>query len=99
MDLSDVTKDMLSQTDYRLEQRFNELIRKNPRYSHLDAGNRELIWNLIKKYKDKLRHGLKPSAYTIREDMYHLYQDRVKLNLTRRDLDKIRDLLNSFSEE
>ena len=98
MDLQDITKDMRNTTDYRLDQRFDELMRKNSNYNNLDAANRELIFGLIKKYKEKLRHGLKPSRYTIKEEMYHLYHNRVKLNLTKNDLDQIRDLLESFKE-
>lgn len=96
MDLQSITKDLKKQTDYRLDQRFDELMRKNPRYQNLDAGNRELIFDLLKKYKEKLRHGIKPSRITVREDMYHLYQNRLKLNLTYYDLNQIRDLLTSF---
>ncbi len=98
MDFSDVTKDIKDQTDYRLEQRMDELFRKNPRYRHLDEENQKLIFDLIKKYKDKIRRGIKPSRYTIKEDMYHLYQNRLKLNLTYNDLDQIRDLLMGFKK-
>ncbi|MFA5023629.1 MAG: hypothetical protein WC523_01550 [Patescibacteria group bacterium] len=93
MDLKSIAKDLKDQTDYRLDQRFEELMRKNPRYQNLDAGNRELIFDLLRKYKEKLRHGIKPSRLTVKEDMYHLYQNRLKLNLTYNDLDQIRDLL------
>lgn len=96
MDLKEVTKDLTEQTAYRIEQRFKEMLRTNPRYKNLDAGNRQLILDLIAKYKEKRRQGLKPSLYTIREDMYRLYQNRLKLNLTYHDLDQIRDLLGSF---
>lgn len=96
MDLKSVTKDLTDQTAYRLEQRFKEMLRTNPRYKNLDAGNRQLILDLIAKYQDKLRRGIKPSRYTIKEDMYHLYQNRLKLNLTYNDLEQIRDLLESF---
>jgi len=96
MDLKDVTKDLTEQTAYRIEQRFKEMLRTNPRYRNLNAGNRQLILDLIAKYKDKIRHGIAPSAYTIREDMYHLYENRLKLNLTYNDLDQIRELLASF---
>lgn len=98
MDLQDVTKDLSEQTAYRIEQRFKEMLRTNPRYKNLDAGNRQLILDLIAKYKDKQRHGIKPSRYMIKEDMYHLYENRLKLNLTYNDLDQIRDLLESFKE-
>jgi hypothetical protein len=96
MDLKEVTKDLTGQTAYRIEQRFKEMLRSNPRYKNLDAGNRQLILDLIAKYKEKIRHGIVPSRYTIREDMYHLYENRLKLNLTYNDLNQIRDLLESF---
>lgn len=96
MDFQDVTKDLKDQTNYRIAQRLEEMMRTNPNYRNLDEGNRELILNLIKKYKEKAQEGIKSSAYTIKEDMYHLYQNRLKLNLTYNDLDQIRELLSSF---
>ena len=98
MDLKDVTKNMTDQTDYRLTQRMEEMMRINPNYKNLDGANQELIMNLIKKYKEKIRHGIKPSGLTIREDKYHLFENRVKLGLTRQDLDQINKLLDSFLE-
>lgn len=99
MDLKGVTKDLKDQTDYRLEQRFDELMRRNPRYSNLDSSNRRLITDLIKKYKRKLLDHAYPSRLTIHEDMYHLYQNRIKLGLTYNDLDQIKELLESFKKD
>lgn len=96
MDLKSVTRDLSDQTDYRLEQRLLEVLRTNPRYKNLDEENRDLILNLIKKYKEKKREGVKASRLTVREDMYRLYQDRLKLKLTYNDLDQIRGLLEGF---
>jgi hypothetical protein len=96
MDFSDVTKDLIDQSDYRIHQRMEELFRTNPSFRNLDSGNRELVFGLIKKYKEKMRHGLKPSAFTIQKDTYSLYQNRIKLKLTSNDLKQIRDLLGSF---
>lgn len=98
MDLKDVTKDLKDQTAYRIEQRFKEMMRTNPRYRNLDKSNQELIFDLIAKEKNKAIHGIKTSGYTIREEMYHLYQDRIKLGLTYNDLDQIKDLLESFKD-
>jgi hypothetical protein len=98
MDLKDVTKDMTNQTNYRITQRMEELMRTNPRYKNLDGANRELVLNLIKKYKEKIRQGIKPSSLTIREDKYHLYENRVKLGLTEYDLEQVNNLLDSFKD-
>ncbi|MFA7087969.1 MAG: hypothetical protein WC146_01360 [Patescibacteria group bacterium] len=96
MNLKDVAKDLTDQTNYRIEQRLAQMMRTNPSFKNLDSGNRDLIMDLIKKYKDKARRGVKTSAYTVREDMYRLYKKRLKLKLSYQDLDQIRDLLNSF---
>ncbi len=96
MDLKDVTKDLSDQTNYRLTQRMDELMRTNPNYRNLEGANKELVLNLIKKYKEKIRKGIKPSSLTVREDKYHLYQNRIKLGLTHQDLEQINDLLDGF---
>ena len=96
MDFKDVTKDLTSLTDDRIKHRMDEMFRVNPRFNNLDSKNKELIFGLIKKYKDKIRSGIKPSALTIHKDTYNLYENRVKLNLTHNDLDQIRDVLGGF---
>ncbi len=96
MDLKDITKNLTSQTDYRLTQRMEELMRTNPNYKNLDGANRELVLGLIKKYKEKIRQGLKPSGLTVREDKYRLYENRIKLGLTEYDLAQINKLLDGF---
>lgn len=93
MDLNKVAANLRDQTDYRLEQRFLEMLRRNPRYRNLNDKNRATIMDLLKKYKDKKRSGLKISGLSVRKDMYSLYQNRLKLGLTRNDLDQIKDLL------
>jgi hypothetical protein len=98
MDLKSITTNLKDTSDYHLEQRFEELMRKNPNLRNLDEKNKELIMDIIKKYKQKLRDHAYPTAYTIKEDMYHVYQNRIKLGLTYTDLDQIRDLLESFKQ-
>jgi len=98
MDLQSVTKNLKDQTNYRIDQRFDELMRRNPRYKNLDEDNRELIMDLIKKYKKKILEHANPSSLTIRQDLYHLYQNRIKMGLTYNDLDQIKDLLESFKK-
>ena len=98
MDLKNVASNLKNTTDYHLDQRFEEMMRKNPSFKNLNTENRELIMDLLKKYKQKLRDHAYPSAYTIKEDMYHLYQNRIKLGLSFHDLDQIKDLLLSFKQ-
>jgi len=96
MDLQDVTKDLGGQTNYRLEQRLEELMRTNPGYRNLSQGNQELIFKLIKKYQGEIRQGLQPGRLTVKEDKYYLFENRVKLGLSSSDLDQINRLLDSF---
>ncbi len=96
MDLKNITKDLKNQTDYRLKQRFGELMRRNPSYKNLDADNQKLVYDLIKKYQQKLRDHAYPSSLTIRKDIYNLYQKRIKLGLTYTDRGQIKGLLKSL---
>ncbi len=98
MSLREVAKDLGKQTEYRLDQRFDELLRRNPRYRHLDSGDQEIIKDLLDKYKQKKRKGIAISGLAVRRDMYSLYHNRIKLGLTLNDLDDIRDLLTSLKD-
>lgn len=98
MNLQSITDDLKDTTDYRLDQRFDKLMRTNPRYKNLDGENRELIMDLIQKYKKKINEHAAPSSLTIRHDLYNLYQKRIKLGLTYNDLDQIKELLESFKK-
>ncbi len=91
-----MTKDLIGRENWRIERQLDDLVRKNPRYSHLSDSNRQLILNLIKKYKEKIRLGIHPSLSTVREDKYYLYQHRFQLGLSPEDLAKINKLLDSF---
>ncbi|HZJ41918.1 MAG TPA: hypothetical protein VFD51_02795 [Patescibacteria group bacterium] len=98
MELKDITKNLSKQTEYRLDQRLDYLLRKNPSYRHLGKDEQKLILDLLDKYKEKKRKGIKISGYSIRRDVYHLYRKRLKMGLTYNDLDKIKELLNSLKD-
>lgn len=95
MTLADIAKDSKGMTDYRLDQKLDEFFRKNPSFKNL-GDNRMLLFDIIKKHKDKSRHGIKSSRLTIREDMHRLYEKRLELGLSHSDLDDLRELLESF---
>ncbi len=96
MNLNSVANDFQHQTNYRLEQRFLQLMRSNPHYRNLSESNRDLILDLLKKYKEKKRQGIKISDLAVRRDMYTIYHDRIALGLTKHDLDQIKDLLSEL---
>lgn len=82
-------------TDYRLDQKLDEFFRRNPSFKNLRE-QQGLIFDLIKKYKEKSRRGIKTSGLTIRRDLHRLYEKRLELGLSYNDLDDLRDLLESF---
>lgn len=95
MGLSNLAADAKKMTDYRLDQKLDVLLRKNPAFRNL-RDNQELVFDIIKKYKEKSRRGIATSRLTVKRDMYKLYQERAKLGLSLSDLDDLRDLLSSF---
>jgi len=99
MDIKNVFKDAKNLTDYQLEQRLDLMVHEHPGFRHLNESNKDLILGLVHKYKEKIRQGTGVSAYTIREDGYHLYENRLKLNLTLRDLEVVKEILNNFKTE
>jgi hypothetical protein len=98
MELKDVTKNLRDQTIYRIEQRLKEMMRTNPRYRNLDKEDQKIIFDLIAKERKKAMQGIHTSGLSIRDEMYHLYQNRIKLGLTYGDLDQIKELLESFKD-
>ena len=83
-------------TDNEFEQKLNRLIRENFRYQNLDQKNREVVMDLFRKYKKKIRDGVGISMDTLENEMHHLFQERLKLNLTEEDLKDIKEILWMF---
>lgn len=98
MELSDVAKNLSKQTQRSLDRRMQTLLRVNPHYRDLDKDDRKVVLDLLKKYKERKLKGITVSDYSIRKDMYNLYRNRIKMGLTRHDIDKIRELLNSLKD-
>jgi len=93
MDLKDLLQNAKNLTSYEFEQKLNKLVRDNYRYRNLSSKNKKVILDLVKKYKPYLRQGIGISSSTIRNDMYRLYKNRMKLDLTEEDLKDVREIL------
>jgi hypothetical protein len=98
MQLEDFLESVKDMPSYKLERELNSLVRKNHRFKNLSSDNREVVLELIKKYKDKIRRGLGISSYLINKEMYSLHQNRHEDDLTKRDRDQIRMILESFKK-
>jgi low affinity Fe/Cu permease len=98
MNIQDLIKDAKNLSSHDLERKLNELVRENHKYRNLNSDNREIVMDLINKYKTKIRRGVGVSSFIIRKDMYNLNRKRLKMDLTEEDLDDIRDILNEFKK-
>lgn len=98
MDLQDFKKDINDEPSYIIERKLNELVRKNYHFEHLSESNKDLVLALVKKYKEKIRTGVGVSQLVINREMYKLYQNRYKMELTEVDRDHVRDILESFKK-
>jgi len=98
MQLNDITNNLTRQMDYKIVEKMERLLATNPRYKNLDKANLELILDLIRKYKERIRKGITITTRMIKDDRYYLYHNRVKLGLSEVDLKQIFDLLENFKK-
>lgn len=98
MNLDDFLANINDEPSYVIERKLNELVRKNHHFKNLSSDNKEIVLDLIKKYKEKIRTGVGVSQYTINKEMYKLYQNKQKNNLSVRDREHIREIIESFKK-
>ncbi|MGE5426129.1 MAG: hypothetical protein ACM3PZ_03580 [Bacillota bacterium] len=99
MDLKDFMEGINDEPSYIIERKLNELVRKNYHFQNLDEGNRELVLELVKKYREKIRKGIGLSQLVIDRDLYRLHQERLEKGLTLNDLKHIRAIAESFKRD
>jgi hypothetical protein len=98
MDIRDLVKN-LANLDYdHLNNRLQELVDHNPRFYHFSRENKELLLDLLKKYRDYLRQGIGISETAINHEYHELYERRLSLKLSEEDLRDIRELLEAFKK-
>ena len=98
MDIKDLMKDAEDLTDFEFERKLNDLIRENFRFRNLNEDNREIVLDLMKKYKSRLRRGVGLSYSDLKNEMYRLYEKRLKLNLSEEDLKDIKEILGELKK-
>ena len=98
MDVEDLLENAKDLPSYEFERRLNKLVRDNYRYRNLDSKNREIVLDLIKKYQNYLQKGIGVSSSTLRNEMYRLRKNRLKLDLTEEDLDDIEEIIYMFKK-
>src|SRR6056297_3480637 len=94
-DLMGQAKDLNSD---RFERKLNSFVRTHHRYSNLDSKNREVVNDLVHKYKDRLRHKGGICGYAVRREMYKLNQKKDEMGLTKNDLRDIRKMMKGLKK-
>ena len=79
-----------------LARRLDSFIRHNRSYRNLEKDDRKVLLDILKSYKEKKRHGYSITSRQLKRDMYKLHHQRLRLGLSRSDLDDIRTILKSF---
>ena len=96
MDIKDLMKNIKNLTADQVENKLNELVRQNYRFSNLGEKNKELVLNLVDEYKRAIIRGEHISDSRISRDVYKIYSNRIKLGVTQVDLDRIKEILKMF---
>ena len=96
MNIKDLMAEAKNLTDYQFERKLNELVRNNYRYHNLSSDNKDVVLDLVKKYKKSLRKGIGVSYTSVKNEMRRLYSNRLKLDLTKEDLKDIREVLDGL---
>lgn len=98
MELKNLLAKVKTLTSAQFNDQFNSLLRDNYHYYNLDENNKKLILQIIEKYKPRIREGRGIDSVAIREESYRLYENRLKLKLTEKDLADIKEILNYFKK-
>ncbi|MFA5197666.1 MAG: hypothetical protein WC437_04590 [Patescibacteria group bacterium] len=98
MDIKDLMDNVKDLKDFEFERKLNDLVRDNFKFHNLNSANKKIVLDLVKKYKARLRRGVGLSYSDLKNEMYRLYEKRLKLNLTENDLEDIREILGELKK-
>ncbi len=83
---------------YELESYWRDLNSKRYALENLDKEDRELIYEIIKDYREAWLSHRYPSSVDLRRAYNRIYSRRQELNLDRDDLDDVKDVIYSFKK-
>lgn len=83
-------------SNFRLERELNYFVRNNRSFRNLSTSDRQILLELLHKYRKLAVRGRPITDYSIRRDIASLHAKRTSLGLTRKDIEDIRDILNAF---
>lgn len=98
MDIKEFLDGAQKLSSSKLEERLYKFVRSNYRYQNLNAQNRKLLLEILKKYLSYMRRGIGISGEMIRREMARLKKDRTKLDLSAPDLRDIQNILEELKK-
>ncbi len=96
MALNKLSEKIKKTPSHLLARRLDSFIRRNRSYKNLEKDDRKVLLDILKNYKEKSRRGYSISRHQVRRDMYKLHHQRLRLDLSRADLEDIRKILKAF---
>jgi len=96
MDIKDLMKNVKTMTGEQIENKLDQMVHSNSRFSNLDEKNKRLVLDIIGDYKRDIREGIAITSDKIQRDTHPLYEKRLSLGLTEKDIEDIRDILRAF---
>lgn len=98
MDLKDFLEKVRdrSLSESLLSRYYREMMYRNLKYDNLDESEKNLLLEIILKYRRKLLKGEKQSLVDLERDYYRIWEKRYALGLEYNDLQMIKELIYSF---
>ncbi len=98
MALKEFSAKVQTSPSYLLSRKLDAFIRTNRSFRNLDQDNRKVLLDILEEYRVRSRRGYDITTNQVRRDMYKLHSQRIKLGLSKVDLEDIRKILTSFIE-
>ncbi len=98
MDLQDLLTSAKTQSFDKFEQKLDSFVRHHYSFQNLNEANRQVVLDIIKKRLPNIHNGTGISDLVLRQEMYHLFEHRIELNLTEGDLKDIKEILELFKK-
>lgn len=98
MDLKDFLEKVRdrSLSESLLSRYYREMMYRNLKYDNLDESEKNLLLEIILKYRRRLLKGEKQSLVDLERDYYRIWEKRYALGLEYNDLKMIKELIYSF---
>lgn len=85
-------------TSTQLDRYWRDLMSRPLAKDNLDAGERDFVYEIIKKYRKRYLNNERSSASDLERAYYQIYEKRHELKLEKNDLQDIKEVIYSFKD-